>query len=434
MTTKNLTILTISLGFLLLGTNVCATLVKTKDMNPGIAENERRKHPGRVYMRYLGTGGWLMRYRGYTMLMAPFYTNNGYGELCLSETLGCLFPLDLFSIKSDRKRIRERLADTPEILATRAVLAGHGHYDHLLDLPVILRYILKKRPKSDTRPITVYGSRTSILTLRAAICTQRSGGKSAGYPLVCPAKIIFRKLNGVKTLVTCYKNEKNPKSCAPAGKWIPLGPDRQVRFMAIRSEHAPHIPPGIYALPKGARLKQIPDDLSGMRDWKEGRTFAFLLDFLTAPSPKKKATEGRRPGKDQKIFFRVHYQDAASSYSLGVPPQNITETRKTDLAVICAPQYNLVKNYPLPLLLRDLKPGFVMLGHWEDFFTPVSWERLEHRAAPFLNPVHLRNTLRRGFRKANMSVEVWVPRPGAAFIFPPAEKANVTLEVRGFSH
>jgi glyoxylase-like metal-dependent hydrolase (beta-lactamase superfamily II) len=81
------------------------------------------------------------------------------------------------------RRVRDLRAAGPDRLArVRAVLVGHGHYDHVMDLPVLARYV----PNA-----TVYGSRSVVNTLNAELrhagrrarCRRRATGKtSSGRP------------------------------------------------------------------------------------------------------------------------------------------------------------------------------------------------------------------------------------------------------------
>ena len=138
------------------------------------------------------------------------------------------------------------------------------------------------------------------------------------------------------------------------GKWFYASP--RLRFMALRSEHAPiiaHIKffEGNYDTP----LAKLPTRAYG---WREGKTLAWLIDFLGADG--------------QSVEFRVHYQDAASTAPLGFPPvfARPADQRRVDLALVCMPGFDQVPHYPEALIER-LNPRAVVLIHWEDFFAPL---------------------------------------------------------------
>jgi hypothetical protein len=171
--------------------------------------------------------------------------------------------------------------------------------------------------------------------------------------------------------------------------------------MALKSEHAPIIAgisffEGHYDAP----LAAIPTRASG---WLEGQTLAYLIDFL---------------GVDGKtVEFRIHYQDAASNKPLGFPPPlaALDDKRPVDLALVCMPGFNEVKNYPDDLLAR-LTPRHIVLIHWENFFEtlPDDWHQLHtvpHEPADkFL--AHLKTIV-------PSDVDVTLPAPGAWMRFAP---------------
>ena len=79
-----------------------------------------------VVLRYLGVSGVYLEWRGASILTAPFFTN--YGPLAVG----------LRDVAWNEQAIREGLAGLP-LESTGAVIAGHSHYDHLADLPPILK-------------------------------------------------------------------------------------------------------------------------------------------------------------------------------------------------------------------------------------------------------------------------------------------------------
>ncbi|MBT4611894.1 MAG: MBL fold metallo-hydrolase, partial [Gemmatimonadetes bacterium] len=76
--------------------------------------------PAGVHVTYLGTGGVLIERDGAAILTAPYFANNSLFRV----GLWCLAP-------------RNELVDEfmPGLGHVQAILVGHAHYDHLLDLP-----------------------------------------------------------------------------------------------------------------------------------------------------------------------------------------------------------------------------------------------------------------------------------------------------------
>jgi len=87
--------------------------------------------------------------------------------------------------------------------------------------------------------------------------------------------------------------------------------------------------------------------------WKEGKTFAYLIDFL---------------GPDRSIDFRIHYQDASSRFPLGAPPHFAPpDSHRIDLLYVTVGAWFGTPDYP-GAVLRNHQPRHVILGHWENFF------------------------------------------------------------------
>ena len=90
-----------------------------------------------------------------------------------------------------------------------------------------------------------------------------------------------------------------------------------------------------------------------VRQWKVGQTFAYVIDILD---------------KDKNIIFRIHYADAASEPEGGYLPQGLQDQKKPiDLSILSLGGFDKVDNYPEGIV-ENLKPKFVLVGHWEDFF------------------------------------------------------------------
>jgi glyoxylase-like metal-dependent hydrolase (beta-lactamase superfamily II) len=255
-------------------------------------------------IRYLGSGGHLIR-RGTTAIMtAPFFSNPG------------LFRVGVGRISPDSARIDaavEKIIDNGGRLDdVQAILVGHAHYDHLMDVP---------RVWSEYTPnAKIFGSLTAKHILR-------------GFDV--PG-------DRIETL------NSSAASRWAAGRWVALG---DVRFMAIESEHAPHaFGIKLYAGEVREDLARPPHRATGYR---EGQTFAFLIDFLDP---------------DGSVAFRIHYQDSASNTPLGYPPTlHGDDQRSVDVAIVCAASFSQVQGYPEGIL-RAVDPRYVVMGHWEDFF------------------------------------------------------------------
>jgi L-ascorbate metabolism protein UlaG (beta-lactamase superfamily) len=79
-----------------------------------------------VRVTYLGTNGYLLESRGCTLLIDPYFTRTGLPVAALN-----------LRIASSPQRVAAGLARLPR--KADAVLVTHGHIDHLLDAPEIMR-------------------------------------------------------------------------------------------------------------------------------------------------------------------------------------------------------------------------------------------------------------------------------------------------------
>jgi hypothetical protein len=277
------------------------------DVTPVSSDRVACEQPGPgppLEIRYLGSGGQLIR-RGSTAIMtAPFFSNPSL----LRVAAGRISP-NFARIDAAAEKIIDEGGRLDDV---QAILVGHAHYDHLMDVPHVWREY--------TPQAKIFGSVTAKHILR-------------GFDV--PS-------DRIETLNAVASSRWTP------GRWITLG---DVRFMAIESEHAPHAF-GIKIMGGEIRedLSRPPRRASG---YKEGQTLAFLIDFLDP---------------DGSVAFRIHYQDSASNAPLGHPPTlHGDAARRADVAILCAASFSQVKGYPEGIL-RAVDASYIVLGHWENFF------------------------------------------------------------------
>lgn len=276
---------------------LCLTLLLAAcAQNPADLPLSRERQVAPPSLQYLGVGGYLLRWQGEALLFAPSFSN--------PATLGQP-PL---LVKADNARIDELMPEADDV---SMLLVGHAHYDHLLDVPRILE---KHAPQA-----RVYGSKTMGHILAAVLPRER----------IVNAEAVMAE-------------------GATPGQWF-YSPEKRIRAMPIKSEHAPHIF-GIKFL-GGSYDSDLTELPKSVWAWKEGQTLAWLVDLLD---------EQGRP------VYRLHYQDAASTPPLGLPPQ-LPDTKAVGVAILCVGAWNQVPAYPAVLLDR-LQPNLAVLGHWEDFF------------------------------------------------------------------
>jgi beta-lactamase family protein len=268
-----------------------------------------------VDVTFLGAAGFLVEHGEDVLLIGPFFTNPTIGELATQD------------IYSDGARIQAFLPRSAE--RARAIVVGHAHYDHLMDVP----YIAVK------------------IATRATIYANDAAGKVLApfAPELAAPRVV-----SVET--------RPAGACPPPDQPCPIDvPGAALRLWPIRSEHSAQfkgkwpmqgvVPP--FTLWRGEPLKPLTSPPSRAGQWPEGTTFAYLIDVL----------EGGRP------VFRIYYQDSGTRAPIGHPPDIVLREKKVDLALICVGGYFTLKDHPQGIL-RAISPDFVIASHWEDFFSP----------------------------------------------------------------
>jgi hypothetical protein len=255
---------------------------------------------GMAKLQFIGAGGFHLAFATGGVLVDPFYSNPGL-----------LAITSLKSLAPDTETIDRHL---PPLDDVKALLVGHVHYDHALDIPYIATKLV---PNTG-----IYGNATLKNSMAAALA-------SSHVINVEPAMAVDG--NG--------------------GRWLTISP--HLRIFPIKSNHAPQL--GFWLLAAGnieQPQRQLPKDAI---DWRSGENISYLLDLLD---------------DNGASIYRVFIQTSASSFPNGLPPDSIRNDGKAvDMAVLCAANYQKMKRYP-EYLLERMAPQNVVLVHWEKFWTP----------------------------------------------------------------
>lgn len=275
--------------------------------------------PNRVVaITYLGVSGLLIEHQGHVLLTAPFFSNPSLKQV-MPRIMR--FLRSTSRISADTSAI-QRLLPASADRAT-AILVGHGHYDHLMDVP----YIATHRATS------------------AAIY----GGPSVRHMLMGDSGL--RANNGQRVIAITLATAGSTRR---QGDWYYTA-DSAYRFMAVVAGHAPTYRAWkrVYTFTAGTIDSDLDSLPHSAAEWKLGEPYAFIIDVLDDRT--------RAP------VFRIYFQDAPSEPPLGFPPPAVLAERRIDVAVLCAATSTNVSNTP-DSLLQVLKPQHVIVGHWEDFF------------------------------------------------------------------
>jgi hypothetical protein len=162
--------------------------------------------------------------------------------------------------------------------------------------------------------------------------------------------------------------------------------------MALRSHHAPHFEG--YTFYKGTLERPLTEEPMWASEWLDGPSYAFLVDFLD---------------EEGSVAFRVYYQDAVAAPPRGFAPTELVADRPVDVAIFVPATFDQVDWHP-EAFVENLRPRWVLLGHWENFFKPP-----EARTKSILlsDIGHFQDRLDRVFDGA-----FWLPELGTEFRFP----------------
>ncbi len=321
-----------------------------------------------VQMRFLGVGGFLIRRGDDVVLTAPLYSNPE-----LTKLDGVILP--------DPERIE---AFNRHVSDVDAVLVGHAHYDHLMDVPLAL----DRSPNA-----MIYGNESVAYILNGYTAAD-------SVPRLRPEQIKAVNL-GIENLVDyrmCVQRE-GPPSRAPdpypaKGDWVRV-PGTRVRIRALCSDHPPQIAKTIHSWPgRVYRPRFAPPQKAD--DYQEGETLAFLIDFLDET--------GTKP------MFRIYYQDAPTPPTIGEVAPDLLAEKPVDVAILCAGNFLDVEDPGH--IVRNTRARTIVLGHWENFFMP---QRDDPPKIPGSNVKRILEIVR---SSADPGTEVILPNPQAVFLFP----------------
>jgi L-ascorbate metabolism protein UlaG (beta-lactamase superfamily) len=243
----------------------------------------------------------------------------------------------------------------------QAILVGHSHYDHLMDVPLLARQF--------ARHARIYGTLTTKRTLMGDSSLRSHSER----------------------IDSLYPSDSVIGTAWRAGQWF-YTRTRHMRFMAVRSSHARN-----WWFVTLAPCHEHHDRRSLPRTawgWCVGEPVSYLIDVLDDAG---------------KPLLRIFYQDAASQpIDVVLPPFVGVDAHAIDVAIVCAGNFKKVDSYPT-FLLAALRPRYVIVAHWEDFF---------HDPGEAATPVRLTDTRELAARLDLIGARRWrALDPGARVSF-----------------
>lgn len=295
---------------------------------------------------YLGVAGFLIRAGDEAIMTAPSFTHPRLWAVATP-----FWPIHSDSSTVDHELHRLLGREFTALDSIHVLLVGHSHYDHLMDVPLLARRYLPSA--------TIYGGLTTKRTL--------AGDE---YLRQHPERIdsLFPADSAVATPWF-------------VGRWNYTS-HRRMRFMAMRSSHARNwwfitLAPCHEAHDR----RSLPRTAWG---WCLGEPVSYIIDLLD--------------GNGHPVF-RIFYQDAASRpLDVVMPPFAAQDQHAVDVAILSAGNFKKVDDYPT-LLLASMRPKYIIVGHWEDFF---------HAQGDAPTPVRLTDTRELAARLDIMGPQRWM--------------------------
>jgi len=333
----------INLIFLLLLFSSCAGIKKIDAhlIKEPSTINLAKESDKSIEITYSGCGGFLINNGISAILIDPYFSNTGPIPFLYFKTL-----------KSDTTQI-DRFFDK-QLSTTKdkdgiikAILVAHSHYDHLADVPSVFTRVCH----ADSS--TIYGSKTT--------------------------KHILASVGLEKNVCAINPDSLKKKNSEIEPNWI-YTKNKQIRFLPINSEHAPHFW-GKKMVPAGIISKDLINYPRRIQGFPEGDNFNFLIDFLD---------------EQGEISFRIFsHAGAACNADIGIPSNEILLEKEIDVLLLCVGNYNQVIDYP-EIVIGRTRPRFIIGNHWEDFFRSFENNQRSPKLIPgtnvpkFIEKVNLR--------------------------------------------
>ncbi len=304
-----------------------------------------RVESDQLYVRFTGAGGVYLATQGVALMADPFFSNPGLGDLML-----------LNDLRPDETVIDQWLPPTENVAG---IIVGHGHYDHLMDVPAIL-----SRLPAEAK---LFASQTSNHMLAASIPEARRVDLNSSMA-----------------------------SATQRGEWVQV--NSKMRILPIEAEHSPHVAGIVFA---NAVLAEDSTSLPGdALDWQSGTTLSYVIDFLEDADAEKDKVN---------VQYRVFFQSSSSGYPLGAPPAWLSDDGvPVDLAILCMANFDSVDNYPGGVL-NQLKPQNILLTHWEAF-----WEPYTPNEATVLPGLNIAEFIAQVKQTVSENTAIYLPQRGGA--------------------
>lgn len=308
---------------------------------------------------YLGAAGFLIKYLNDSILLSPFFSNSNFLK-------------GLFVLEANTEVINEQAKLYDSFRNVDAILVGHAHYDHLLDVPHIATDLAK-----DAR---IFGNESVFNLMNVKELSALEGRVE-------------------NSLGDAWARKSNTDDCQPERpETVKVANTKHLRYLPIISEHAPHLlgltgatgtfPPG---------EEKLPTSILG---WKAGTNLGFYLEFVN---------------QQGKVEYSLMYIDSSSSEPSGFPPDCFAPV---DVLIPTVSLFGNVKNHP-EAIVSHTKPRHTILGHWDNFFKPYSRKQGANVPSIFVDVGEFIDRLKSSLMENGGGAGFTLPARGATVIYGP---------------
>jgi len=265
-----------------------------------------------IKLSYLGCGGYYMVNNNAGILIDPFFSNKSLLGLFFTGTKSKPRNIE-FGLEKIKDEVRSKV---------NSIFVTHSHYDHLMDVPYVSTYY------TDAIGTKIYCSNSGQEMIKNAVHDS----------------IKFKNLDKVGITSWYQKGES----------FTVKNSNNTIRVTPIQTAHAPQ-QEDKRMVPGECQEREnytSPEKRIGMRKWKQGTTFSYLVDFLDDTGL---------------IEFRVFIQSSAAPPKYGWIHESVLSQHPVNIAILGAASFAYTNDYP-SALVNHLSPDKVIICHWEDFF------------------------------------------------------------------
>jgi hypothetical protein len=254
--------------------------------------------PTQTEIRYYGTGCFTIQRGENVLLTDPFIGNPSASKVLFGK------------IRTDTAYVKLYM-NPAAFRKVKLVVAGHSHYDHLMDLPYLSRII------PDCTPI---------------VCNKTGKHLLSFYEMKQPM-VAANDGMGTNAIV---------------GTWH-YSVDSTMRTMAFKSMHPPQMA-GINFWNKHYAQDLIAEP-SIVSDWQEGQTLSYMVDWI----------------EDSVVAYRIFFMSSMAKAPYGLFPKELLDEHGIDDLLIGASGSAEYSAFP-GSVVELCKPKRILLIHWENFF------------------------------------------------------------------